>query len=220
MSSEPDKPVDIADGVLTIRLLVAQNPTTTALNDSIDIKRLKKLLAVLESAQFDKSIHVIVLRVEQSVLENALEATTPVEKGLLLEFVQLLRQMPQPIVAMAHGSTKTAVKSILDVCDIVFADGDGDGDGDGDEVTLSFPTEELEAQTYQLAHELAAKDPLALRYTKRTLQQVSAVPWDGILDYTTTQQAEIKSLQADQPSARAKAIESFLAGKSKPGAGA
>ena len=216
MSSEPDKPVDIADGVLTIRLLFAQNPTTTALNDSIDIKRLKKLLAVLESAQFDKSIHVIVLRVEQSVLENALEATTPVEKGLLLEFVQLLSQMPQPIVAMAHGPTKTVVKSILDVCDIVFAD----GDGDGDEVTLSFPSEELEAQTYQLAHELAAKDPLALRFTKRTLQQVSAVPWDDILDYTTAQQAEIKSLQAGQPSARAKAIESFLAGKSKPGAGA
>ena len=214
MSSEPDKPVDIADGVLTIRLQVAQNPTTTALNDSIDIKRLKKLLAVLESAQFDKSIHVIVLRVEQSVLENALEATTPVEKGLLLEFVQLLRQMPQPIVAMALGPTKTAMKSILDVCDIVFAD------GDGDEVTLSFPSEELEAQTYQLAHELAAKDPLALRFTKRTLQQVSAVPWEDILDYTTAQQAEIKSLQAGQPSARAKAIESFLAGKSKPGAGA
>ena len=212
MSSEPDKPVDIVDGVLTIRLLVAQNPTTTALNDSIDIKRLKKLLAVLESAQFDKSIHVIVLRVEQSVLENALEATTPVEKGLLLEFVQLLRQMPQPIVAMAHGPTKTAVKSILDVCDIVFAD--------GDEVTLSFPSEELEAQTYQLAHELAAKDPLALRFTKRTLQQVRAVTWDGILDYTTAQQAEIKSLQAGQTSTRAKAIESFLAGKSKPGAGA
>ena len=212
MSSEPDKPVDIVDGVLTIRLLVALNPTTTALNDSIDIKSLKKLLAVLESAQFDKSIHVIVLRVEQSVLENALEATTPVEKGLLLEFVQLLRQMPQPIVAMALGPTQMDVKSILDVCDIVFAD--------GDEVTLSFPSEELEAQTYQLAHELAAKDPLALRFTKRTLQQVSAVPWDGILDYTTAQQAEIKSLQAGQPSARAKAIESFLAGKSKPGAGA
>ena len=216
MSSEPDKPVDIADGVLTIRLLVAQNPTKTALNDSIDIKRLKKLLAVLESAQFDKSIHVIVLRVEQSVLENALEATTPVEKGLLLEFVQLLRQMPQPIVAMALGPTQMDVKSILDVCDIVFAD----GDSNGDEVTLSFPPEELEAQTYQLAHELAAKDPLALRFTKRTLQQVSAVPWDGILDYTTAQQAEIKSLQAGQTSTRAKAIESFLAGKSKPGAGA
>ena len=192
MSSEPDKPVDIVDGVLTIRLLVAQNPTTTALNDSIDIKRLKKLLAVLESAQFDKSIHVIVLRVEQSVLENALEATTPVEKGLLLEFVQLLRQLPQPIVAMAHDPTKTAVKSILDACDIVFADADGDGDGNGDEVTLSFPSEELEAQTYQLAHELAAKDPLALRFTKRTLLQVSAVSWDDILDYTTAQQAEIK----------------------------
>ena len=214
MSSEPDKPVDIVDGVLTIRLLVAQNPTKTALNDSIDIKRLKKLLAVLESAQFDKSIHVIVLRVEQSVLDSALESTTSVEKGLHLKFVQLLRQLPQPIVAMAHGPTKTAVKSILDVCDIVFAD------GNGDEVTLSFPPEELEAQTYQLAHELAAKDPLALRFTKRTLQQVSAVPWDDILDYTTAQQAEIKSMQAGQPSARAKAIESFLAGKSKPGAGA
>ena len=216
MSSEPDKPVDIVDGVLTIRLLVAQNPTTIAFNGSIDIKSLKKHLAVLESAQFDKSIHVIVLRVEQSVLENALEATTSDEKGLHLKFVQLLRQMPQPIVAMAHGPNRMAVKSILDACDIVFAD----VDSDSDEVTLSFSAEELEAQTYQLAHELAAKDPLALRFTKRTLQQVSAVPWDDILDYTTAQQAEIKSMQAGQTSTRAKAIESFLAGKSKPGAGA
>ena len=66
----------------------------------------------------------------------------------------------------------------------------------------------------------SAKDPRALCFTKRTLQQVSAVPWDSILDYTTAQQAEIKSLQAGQTSTRAKAIESFLAGKSKPGAGA
>jgi enoyl-CoA hydratase/carnithine racemase len=103
---------------------------------------------------------------------------------------------------------------VLQACDIVLATEKDDW------VTLSFPAQELEEQTYQLARELATKDPLALRFTKKTVQQVAAVSWDDILGFTTAQQAEIKSLQAGRPSARAMAIESFLAGKSKPGAGA
>jgi enoyl-CoA hydratase/carnithine racemase len=112
-----------------------------------------------------------------------------------------LRQLPQPIIAMVRGSNSDAATELLDACDIVIA---------GDEA---------QAEADQLARELAAKDPLALRYTKRTLSQVASVGWDDILAYTSAQQAEIKKLQAGQPSARAQAIESFLAGKSKPGAG-
>jgi enoyl-CoA hydratase/carnithine racemase len=111
-----------------------------------------------------------------------------------------LRQLPQPIIAMVRGRSSDAASELLDACDIVIA---------GDE---------SEAEADQLARELAAKDPLALRFTKATLRQVAAVSWDDILAYTSAQQAQIKSLQAGQPSARALAIESFLAGKSKPGA--
>ena len=132
------------------------------------------------------------------------------------KLAQCLRHMPQPIVAMVHGQAQAKVqddmKAIWDACDIVFADGDW--------ATLSFPETELEEQTYKLARELATKDPLALRFTKKTVQQVASVAWDDILNFTAAQQAEIKSLQAGRPSARALAIESFLAGKSKPGAGA
>jgi len=102
----------------------------------------------------------------------------------------------------------------LQACDIVLATGQDDW------ATLSFPTSELEEQTYKLARELASKDPLILRFTKKTVQQVASIAWEDILSFTTAQQAEIKSLQAGQPSPRALAIESFLAGKSKPGAGA
>ncbi len=132
---------------------------------------------------------------------------------------------------MVFGEVLEEAMPIWQACDIVFASHEDNPGKDVEGVkpisqprsnwaTLYFPFAELEAQTYKLANELAAKDPLALRFTKKTVQQVTAVPWDAILNFTTSQQAEIKSLQAGRPSARALAIESFLAGKSKPGAGA
>lgn len=86
-------------------------------------------------------------------------------------------------------------------------------------VTQSVPAPELQAQTYQLARELAGKDALALRFTKETLQHVADMSWDGVLSFTSAKFAELKSLQAGRPSSRATAVESFLAGKTKPGAG-
>ncbi|AOB31476.1 hypothetical protein AKI39_13450 [Bordetella sp. H567] len=85
--------------------------------------------------------------------------------------------------------------------------------------TRSLPAAELEAATYALAGELAAKDPIALRFTKETLRHVGAMSWDGVLSFTAAKFAELKTLQAGQPSTRAAAVESFLAGKSKPGLG-
>jgi len=128
--------------------------------------------------------------------------------------VQRLRDLPQPIVAMVPGHIHDQALAVLQACDIVLATGQDDWS------TLSFPASELEEQTYKLARELASKDPLILRFTKKTVQQVASIAWEDILSFTTAQQAEIKSLQAGQPSPRALAIESFLAGKSKPGAGA
>jgi enoyl-CoA hydratase/carnithine racemase len=85
--------------------------------------------------------------------------------------------------------------------------------------TRSMSAVELESATYALAAELASKDAIALRFTKETLHHVDAMTWDGVLSFTAAKFAELKALQAGQPSTRATAVESFLAGKSKPGLG-
>jgi enoyl-CoA hydratase/carnithine racemase len=199
MQSHPYKSADFADGILSISLS--------------DSNVFENAIRVLEFAQTDDSVQVVVLRDEGPQLEKKPPVTTATaSQETAVKFAQCLRQMPQPIVAMSHGQVQDFMKVIWDACDIVFANGDW--------ATLSFLESELEAQTYQLARELATKDPLALRFTKKTVQQVASVAWDDILNFTTSQQAEIKSLQAGRPSTRALAIESFLAGKSKPGAGA
>jgi hypothetical protein len=43
--------------------------------------------------------------------------------------------------------------------------------------------------------------------------------WDAVLDYNAAKFAQLKAMQAGRPSARAAAVESFLAGTSKPGLG-
>ena len=85
--------------------------------------------------------------------------------------------------------------------------------------TLSFPAAELDTETDALLASLLEKDPLALRFTKQTLRHVPGMDWDAVLDYNAAKVAELKSLQAGGPSARAAAVESFLAGTSKPGLG-
>jgi enoyl-CoA hydratase/carnithine racemase len=161
--------------------------------------------------QADENVNVIVLREEGEQFGVSLGATDTEGSHQL---VQRLRDLPQPIVAMVPGQIHDQTLSALQACDIVLATGQDDW------ATLSFPASELEEQTYKLARELASKDPLILRFTKKTVRQVASIAWDDILSFTTAQQAEIKSLQAGRPSPRALAIESFLAGKSKPGAGA
>ncbi len=86
-------------------------------------------------------------------------------------------------------------------------------------VTRSFPAAELENEVYTLAKEFVAKDAIALQFTKETLQYVEPMSWDGVLNFNAAKFAELKALQAGKPSARAAAVESFLAGKSKPGLG-
>jgi trans-feruloyl-CoA hydratase/vanillin synthase len=78
---------------------------------------------------------------------------------------------------------------------------------------------QLEQQALALARELVGKDAIALQFTKETLQHVGAMSWDGVLSFTAAKFAELKALQAGRPSARAAAVEGFLAGKSKPGLG-
>lgn len=86
-------------------------------------------------------------------------------------------------------------------------------------VTRSFAAAGLEREVATLAAELMAKDALALQFTKETLQHVGTMDWDAVLNFNAAKFAELKALQAGRPSARAAAVESFLAGKSKPGLG-
>ena len=174
---------------------------------------------------------------------------------------ELLRRLPQPVIAHVHGYCLGSAIAIVDGCDIAFAADDCEfslwepGAGhlaagpvgksvsrvmlpravawhtltgqpfDGREaernglVTCSFPAAALEHETDALVRELATKDPLALRFTKETLRLVGAMSWDAALSFTAAKLAELKSMQAGRPSARAAAVESFLSGKSKPGLG-
>ena len=199
MSASPYAPDDLVEGVLTIRLQV------NAMNN---------LMALLSFAQADEAVNVIVLRDEGEQFGASLGAAADTDEEVSHQLVQRLRDLPQPIVAMVPGHIHDQALAVLQACDIVLATGQDNW------ATLSFPASELEEQTYKLARELASKDPLILRFTKKTVRQVTSIAWDDILSFTTAQQAEIKSLQAGRPSPRALAIESFLAGKSKPGAGA
>jgi trans-feruloyl-CoA hydratase/vanillin synthase len=198
MSACPYAPDDLVEGVLTIRL---------------HVNAMNKLMALLSFAQADENVNVIVLRDEGEQFGASLGSAAETDPEVNYQFVQRLRDLPQPIVAMVPGQIHDQALAVLQACDIVLATDQDDW------ATLSFPASELEEQTYKLARELASKDPLILRFTKKTVQQVASIAWDDILSFTTAQQAEIKSLQAGRPSPRALAIESFLAGKSKPGAG-
>lgn len=199
MSASPYAPDDLVEGVLTIRLQV------NAMNNLMDL---------LSFAQADEAVNAIVLCDEGEQFGASLGAAADTDAEVNHQLMQRLRDLPQPIVAMVPGHIHDQALAVLQACDIVLATGQDDWS------TLSFPALELEEQTYKLARELASKDPLILRFTKKTVQQVASIAWEDILSFTTAQQAEIKSLQAGRPSPRALAIESFLAGKSKPGAGA
>ena len=199
MSASPYAPDDLVEGVLTIRL---------------QVNAMKKLMDLLSFVQTDENVNAIVLRDEGEQFGASLGAAAVTDTEVSHQLVQRLRDLPQPIVAMVPGQIHDQALAALQACDIVLATGQDNWS------TLSFSASELEEQAYKLARELASKDPLILRFTKKTVRQVASIAWDDILSFTTAQQAEIKSLQAGRPSPRALAIESFLAGKSKPGAGA
>ena len=212
MSASPYGSSDLVDGVLSISLPATQKPSLAKLTSTADANGFENLIQLLKLVESDEAVRVIVLRDDDVEFDQALSATAIAGQEIRLKLAQLLHQIPQPTVAMVRGLVQDSMKAIWDACDIVFANADW--------ATLSFPASELEEQTYKLARELASKDPLILRFTKKTVQQVASIAWEDILSFTTAQQAEIKSLQAGRPSPRALAIESFLAGKSKPGAGA
>ena len=201
----PGLNVDLDEGVLSI--VFNCPPDADTINPALSMER---LVAVLRD---DEAVRVVVVR------GNGPTAS--------------LRLLPQPVMAMVHGACDTDTLALIEACDIVICADDATFAVPGSSssclnaeeaqrqglVTFSVPASELQAHTDSLARELAAKDALALRFTKQTLQRVPDIPWDEVLAFTSAKQAEFKALQAGRPSARASAIESFLAGKSKPGAG-
>jgi enoyl-CoA hydratase/carnithine racemase len=184
------------DGILTIQW--------SDLSGLDGVSGLEKLKSLLKLVHTDEDVRVLVLREDGGGMGSDLTAVA-----------HELCQMPQPIIAFVYEQPQAQALVVLQACDIVFAT-----QAHGAWVTLCVPASDLESQTYQLARDLAAKDALALRYTKKTLHEAAAVSWDEILNFTTVQQAEIKALQSGRPTARAMAIESFLSGQFKPGAGA
>lgn len=86
-------------------------------------------------------------------------------------------------------------------------------------VTHCHPQSTLDSQVLELVQALAQKDALALQFTKETVAHVGSMSWDAAVSYTAAKFAEIKARQAGTDSTRASAVQSFLAGKSKPGLG-
>lgn len=209
-------------GVLTITLNRPEQHI--AINKILSLE-MGQLLATVNS---DDAVRVVV------VCSNGSSFCTGLESAEFLDVTtdaeRLLRNLTQPVVAMIHGKCHDAAIRLIESCDIVIVADDTEFALSGQAfdsktaqnnglVTLSLPASILEAETIRLARELADKDLLALRFTKMTLRRVADVPWDEVLNFTLTQQAELKLLQAGRPSAREQAVESFLAGKTKPGMG-
>ncbi len=218
--------IDLDEGILSITLNGPEQHNTISTGMSLVMGQ---ILAVISG---DESVRVLVVSSKSDSFCKGFEVSelldeTPINNVHAKEW-QLL---PQPVIAMVHGQCRAGAIALIKRCDIVICADDtcfalNDQSFDAIEaqhnglVTFSVPASELQAQTHSLARELASKDTLALRFTKETLQRVSDIPWDEVLAFTSSKQAELKTLQAGRPSARASAIESFLAGKSKPGAGA
>ncbi len=227
----------LADGVLTLAL------DRPGKRNAIDAALAMVLQQVLEAASSDPDVRVVVLKGEgdgfsagiDTMKAAAASGSAPGPDPLaVLDHCRtnVMPLMAQPVIAMVHGHCEGEAFGLVEACDIALAADDAvfvaalsGRPFDGAEaeraglVTRSVPAAELEAQVDALAAELAAKDPLALRFTKETLLHVGSLDWDAVLDFNAAKVAQLKALQAGRPSARATLVESFLAGKSKPGLG-
>ncbi len=222
----PFPDIDLDEGVLSIALNGPEQHNTISTEMTLTMGQ---ILAVISG---DESVRVVVVSSREDNFCAGFEASELLDNTPLNNWhVKGWQLLTQPVIAMVHGQCRAGAIALIKSCDIVICAEDtsfalNDQSFDAAEaqhnglVTFSVPAAELQAQTDTLARELASKDALALRFTKETLQRVPDIPWDEVLAFTSSKQAELKTLHAGRPSARASAIESFLAGKSKPGAGA
>jgi enoyl-CoA hydratase/carnithine racemase len=258
---------ELREGVLTISLNRPEKRNAMSVELTFEMVRL------LEAVAADESVRVVVLRGagpgfcagmdigdffdsskrDEATLRAAKEAANHWR-------VRLLRNLPQPTIAMVHGFCFGGAFGIVEACDIAFAAEDtkftlseinfghfpagpvaksisrtmstraasyyslSGRTFDGPEaarngfITRCFPAAELDAETYRLAAELVAKDPIALQFTKESLQHVETMTWDAALNYNAAKFAELKTRQQGATS-RASSVASFLEGKSRPGLG-
>jgi enoyl-CoA hydratase/carnithine racemase len=205
LENGPYLEAELEDAVLSFSL---NRPQLGSATNEVNSAALSSLLKAISE---DEAVRVVVLRCHGAEIS--------------LQAIRVLGQLPQPVIAMVQGTCRNSVLEMIKACDIVIAADETDfgtevSPAQRNELVSQFVSAgELESQTMALARDLAGKDPLALRFTKQTLHQVPDIAWDKVLAFTTAKQNELKALQAGRPSARAQAVESFLAGKSKPGAG-
>jgi enoyl-CoA hydratase/carnithine racemase len=74
----------------------------------------------------------------------------------------------------------------------------------------------LTEKAYELARELAKKDPVALEMTKDAIHHVEAMSWEAVRSYHAGKLVELSQRQTGH-SSRASQVRSFLSGESKPG---
>jgi trans-feruloyl-CoA hydratase/vanillin synthase len=258
---------DQREGVLTISFNRPEKRNAMSVELTFEMVRL------LEAVALDDHIRVVVLRGagagfcagmdikdffdlsarDEVTLRQAKEAANHWR-------VRLLRNLPQPTIAMVHGFCFGGAFAIVEACDIALAADDtkftlseinfghfpagpvaksiartmsaraasyyslSGRPFDGPEavrtgfITRSVPAAQLESETYELAAELATKDPIALQFTKESLQHVETMTWDAALNYNAAKFAELKTRQQGAGS-RANSVASFLEGKSRPGLG-
>ena len=143
-------------------------------------------------------------------------------------FARSFQSLPQPVIAMAHGFCGEASVALLELSDVAFAAHDCVFGRDSISaveasdigwITLDFPEEALEGETYKLAREWLQKDASALKLAKEGLRHIGSLTWDAVLSYTVGKQAELKVLQANSTSNRSQAVGRFLSGQTKPGLG-
>ena len=84
-------------------------------------------------------------------------------------------------------------------------------------VTMAVPRARLREETMALAHELAAKDPIALKTTKDAYRHCLRMDWDAAMDYTTAKSNESSYFQRD--AWKDEGIGDFLAKRYRPGLG-
>lgn len=255
------------EGVFTITLNRPEK------RNAMSVELTFEMLRLLETVALDESIRVVVLRGAGDGFCAGMdirdffdstqrdEATLRAAKEAANHWrVRLLRNLPQPTIAMVHGFCFGGAFGIVEACDIAFAADDtkftlseinfghfpagpvakaisrtmttraasyyslSGRTFDGFEaerngfITRSFPAAKLEEETYRLAAELVSKDPIALQFTKESLQHVGTMTWDAALNYNAAKFAELKTRQQGATS-RAASVASFLEGKSRPGLG-
>lgn len=84
-------------------------------------------------------------------------------------------------------------------------------------VNISVPAADLHKVTYELATELASKDPIALAATKDAYRFSLEMGWDASQSYSMAKFAEVGAAQGDRW--RSEGIGKFFEGKYRPGLG-